>query len=84
MLTSSDPPIDMNKTPVTAYMDDSVLQKHVIAFNADKIKKVVGYELRHPKMTQEELGVVVDRWKEEGSWPSVKPKDSAAEEKEDA
>ena len=65
-------------TPLTAYMDDSVLQKHVIAFNADKIKKVVGYELRHPKLTQEELGVVVERWKEEGSWPNVKPKDETA------
>ncbi|EJD05728.1 uncharacterized protein FOMMEDRAFT_139088 [Fomitiporia mediterranea MF3/22] len=76
MLQSSDPPIN-GMTPVTAYMDDSILQKISVAFNAEKIKNVVGYQLKHPKFSQEELKDIVDRWKEEGSWPRVEPKDAA-------
>lgn len=78
MITTSDPPIP--NTPLTAYMDSSVLQRHVIAFNADKIKKVVGFTLRHPRMTQDELKEIVDRWKEEGSWPNVKAKGTTVED----
>lgn len=73
MLQSSDPPIT-GMTPVTAYMDDSVLQKISVAFNAEKIGSVVGYKLKHPQFTQDELKDVVDRWKAEGSWPNVQPK----------
>ncbi|KAL5511744.1 hypothetical protein ACEPAH_4962 [Sanghuangporus vaninii] len=76
MLQASDPPIN-GMTPVTAYMDESILQKISLAFNSDKIKNVVGYQLKHPQFNKEELKAIVDRWKEEGSWPRVEPKASA-------
>ncbi|THH10269.1 hypothetical protein EW145_g1430 [Phellinidium pouzarii] len=69
MIMASDPPIP--NTPLSAYMDESVLQKIVVAFNADKIKNIVGYTLKHPEFSQAELKDVVDRWKSEGSWPNT-------------
>ncbi|KAI5124324.1 hypothetical protein M0805_008931 [Coniferiporia weirii] len=69
MITASNPPIP--KTPLSAYMDESVLQKVIVALNADKIKNVVGYTLKYPQFSQTELKDVVDRWKAEGSWPNV-------------
>jgi len=56
-------------TSLTAYMDVYSLQKHTIAFSNAKIKRVVGYNLTRPFMTQDVLREVVDKWKEEGSWP---------------
>ena len=73
MLQASDPPIN-GMTPVTAYMDESTLAKVSVAFSSDKIKKLLGYELKHPQFRKEDLKVVVDRWKEEGSWPRVEPR----------
>lgn len=71
MLEKSDPPV--TRTPVTAYMDESVLQKLSIALDATKLKEIVGFQLKHPQFTKEELNDVVERWKAEGSWPNVKP-----------
>ena len=71
MLEKSDPPV--TKTAVTAYMDDSVLQKLSVAFDAKKLKEMIGFQLTHPKFTKEELSEVVERWKAEGSWPVMKP-----------
>ncbi len=58
------------KTPLSAYMDESILQKMTIAFSADKIKEVVGFQLKRPKFEQAHLKEMVDKWKEEGSWPT--------------
>ncbi|KAI0029730.1 NAD-P-binding protein [Vararia minispora EC-137] len=56
-------------TTLTAYMDVYSLQKHTIAFANGKLKSIVGYNLKRPQMTQEILREIVDKWKEEGSWP---------------
>ena len=77
MLQSSDPPINA-MTPVTAYMDETTLQKISVALNAQKIKNIIGYKLKYPQFSQEELKNIVDRWKEEGSWPRVQPKETSA------
>ena len=71
MLEKSDPPV--TTTAVTAYMDDSVLQKISVALDAKKLKETIGFQLKHPQFTKEELGSIVERWKAEGSWPNVKP-----------
>ena len=76
MLQSSDPPIN-GMTPVTAYMDESVLAKVSLSLRSDKIKNVIGYQLKYPQFSKEELKAIVDRWKEEGSWPRVEPKGSS-------
>ena len=67
MITTSNPPIP--GTHYSAYMDGYRLKKHVIAFNADKLKKVVGYKLQRPHMTNEVLQDIVEKLKAENSWP---------------
>ena len=56
-------------TTLTAYMDVYSLQKHTIAFANGKLKRIVGYTLKRPHMTEDVLREIVDKWKTEGSWP---------------
>jgi len=67
MLQKSKPPIP--NTPLSAYMDKYALEKHIVAFDSTKVKNVVGYKLKRPHFNHETVKEVVDRWKEEGSWP---------------
>lgn len=69
MLEKSNPPV--TKVVYNAYMDLDHLKKHVIAFNAQKVKEVVGYKLRRPHITQETLQEVIDKLKAEGTWPNL-------------
>ncbi|KAF6764986.1 hypothetical protein DFP72DRAFT_869721 [Ephemerocybe angulata] len=69
MLMKANPPI--SKTPLTAYMDKYTLEKHVIAFPNNKIKQVIGYQLKHPEFNHAAVKDIVDKWKEEGSWPVI-------------
>ncbi|KAH9001467.1 NAD-P-binding protein [Lactarius akahatsu] len=70
MLTKSDPPV--TKTPLSAYMDTFSLSKHTVAFSNNKIQRILGYQLKRPNMTSDVLYEIVDKWKTEGSWPSIK------------
>jgi hypothetical protein len=67
IITSSNPPVP--NTPLTAYMDASMFTKPGTSYSNAKIKKIVGYELTHPKFTVEEVGNIIESFKEEGSWP---------------
>ena len=67
MITTSNPPIP--NTQFSSYMDLSALKKHVVAFNAKKLKEVVGYSLRRPNITHETLKEIIEKLKAEGSWP---------------
>ena len=69
MLQKSNPPI--TKLHFTAYMDLYHLKKHVVAFNATKLKEVVGYKLRRPQINHDTLKEVIDKLKAEGSWPNM-------------
>ena len=69
MTSKAVPPV--NNTPLSAYMDESILSKMVIGFSANKIKNVLGYNLKHPRFDQTTLQELVDKWKEEGNWPNV-------------
>ncbi|KAI0316784.1 NAD-P-binding protein [Amylostereum chailletii] len=69
MITKSNPPCP--NTSLSAYMDVFSLQKHTIAFSNSKIKRIVGFNLARPTMTQETLLDIVDKWKAEGSWPKL-------------
>ena len=64
MIQASNPPIE--NCPYSAYMDLYQLKKHVIAFNATKIKEIVGFKLRRPQITQENLREIIDKLKAEG------------------
>ena len=69
MLQQSDPPI--THTPLNAYMDKYALSKHKLAYSNEKIKNVIGYELKRPLFDRETLREVVEKWKEEGTWPQL-------------
>lgn len=67
MITTSNPPIP--NTPLSAYMDTHLLQKHRVCYNNTKIKEVIGYKLKRPQFQKEALVEIVDKWKAEGTWP---------------
>ncbi|KAG8217295.1 hypothetical protein J3R82DRAFT_5390 [Butyriboletus roseoflavus] len=69
MLQHSDTPI--TQTPLNAYMDKFALSKHKLAYNNGKIKSVIGYQLKRPLFNHETLREVVEKWKEEGTWPRL-------------
>ena len=71
MITTSNPPIP--NTQFSSYMDMSALKKHVVAFNADKIKNIVGYKLKRPEFNHEALRYMVEKLKAENSWPNNGP-----------
>lgn len=68
MIQNSTPPVP--NTPLTAYMDKYALEKHVVALNNAKIKKIIGYKLVHPEFNHEVIKDIVDKWKAEGVWPN--------------
>jgi hypothetical protein len=67
MITTSKPPIP--NTPLSAYMDNYSLSKHVFALDNGKIKNVVGYKLKRPNFNHATIKEIVEKWKDEGSWP---------------
>ena len=69
MIQKSNPPV--SKLHYTAYMDVYHLKKHVVAFNATKLKEVVGYTLRRPQINHDTLREVIEKLKAEGSWPNL-------------
>lgn len=69
MLQKSNPPI--TSSAVSAYMDVWTLQKHTVSLSNEKVKRILGYKLKYPQMTQDILREIVDKYKAEGSWPNV-------------
>lgn len=69
MLQKSKPAI--HNTPLTAYMDKFVLEKHVVSLDNSKIKQITGYKLLKPELNHENIKEVVDKWKVEGIWPNL-------------
>jgi hypothetical protein len=70
MLTKSQPPV--TRTPLTAYMNTFLLSKHTVAFSNKKIQRIIGYHLKRPNMTADVLYEILDKWKTEGSWPTIR------------
>ncbi|KAF8919633.1 hypothetical protein CPB85DRAFT_1373390 [Mucidula mucida] len=67
MVTKSNPPCP--NTPLSAYMDQYNLEKIVVGLSNDKIKQVVGYQLKRPNYDHETIKDTIEKWKAEGSWP---------------
>ncbi|KAF9262204.1 hypothetical protein L218DRAFT_1042950 [Marasmius fiardii PR-910] len=67
MIQSSNPPIP--HTPLSAYMDQFALEKRTVTLSNAKLKKVVGYKLKRPEFKHDAIKEIVDKWKDEGSWP---------------
>jgi hypothetical protein len=70
MLKHSNPKVS-STTPLNAYMDLYDLQKHTVALNNSKIKRVLGLQLKRPKFDEEAIREVVEKWKAERVWPTV-------------
>jgi hypothetical protein len=68
MIQRSDPACN---THLSAYMDKYALQKWVIGFNNSKIKNIVGYSLTRPHLDTETVRDIVDKFKEERTWPNL-------------
>ncbi|KAI0340496.1 hypothetical protein BDW22DRAFT_1430654 [Trametopsis cervina] len=71
MITLSTPPVV--NSPYTAYMDLYALRKHTISFPADKIKTIIGYQLRKPLVTHETVKDIIEKAQAEGNWPKLPP-----------
>ncbi|KAF9518915.1 hypothetical protein BS47DRAFT_1370918 [Hydnum rufescens UP504] len=68
IILTSNPPVP--NTPLTAFVDAHNLAKHSVAYSNEKIKRVLGFTLRHPKFTADEVRAVIDSFREEGTWPN--------------
>jgi len=69
LMENSNPPL--RNTPLTAFMDTHLFGKYAISFSAAKIKRVMGYQLKRPKLTQETVNEVLDGFKAAGIWPNA-------------
>ena len=67
MITQSDPPVP--NTHINAYMEEHELKRVCLSYNADKIKSIIGYKLKKAEFNRENIIEIVEKWKEEGSWP---------------
>jgi hypothetical protein len=69
MVSRSNPPVTNHH--LSAYMDKYALDKHNLSLSNAKLKKLTGYKLRHPDFTKEAISDMVQKWKDENSWPKV-------------
>ena len=69
MITNSKPPV--TNGALSPYMDKYALEKHVVGFTNDKFKSIIGYKLKHPEFNHNGIKDMVDKWKAEGSWPTL-------------
>lgn len=69
MVTKSNPPV--TNIHYSAYMDIYHLKRHVVAFDASKLKNIIGYQLRRPQVNHETLKEIIDKLKAEQSWPNL-------------
>jgi hypothetical protein len=70
MLEQSNPPVSMEKTPLSAYVDSYQLAKHSVGFKNTKIKEIIGLQLVRPTLNATVIGEMIDKWKAEGNWPN--------------
>jgi hypothetical protein len=69
MIERSDPPVTNHH--LSAYMDKYALDKHQVSLSNANLKKLTGYELRHPNFTKDAISEIVQKWKDEHSWPQL-------------
>ncbi|KAJ3572809.1 hypothetical protein NP233_g2838 [Leucocoprinus birnbaumii] len=67
MVVRSNPPV--TNQHLSAYMDKYALDKHHLALSNANLKKLTGYKLRYPEFTKEAVADIVQKWKDEHSWP---------------
>lgn len=70
MLGKSSPPV--NNQHLSAYMDKYTLDRHNLALSNGKLKKLTGYRLQYSVFSKECVSEVVQKWKDERTWPVPK------------
>lgn len=70
MLGKSSPPV--NNQHLSAYMDKYTLDRHNLALSNGKLKKLTGYRIQYPVFSKECVSEVVQKWKDERTWPVPK------------
>lgn len=68
-MANSNPPT--TNQHLSAYMGKYALEKHNVSLSNTKLKNVLGYQLRHPTFSKEAIVDIVDKWKQEKSWPQL-------------
>ncbi|KAF9452842.1 NAD(P)-binding protein [Macrolepiota fuliginosa MF-IS2] len=69
MTAKSNPPT--TNQHLSAYMDKYALDKHNVSLSNAKLKNILGYNLRRPTFSREAIADIVEKWKEEKSWPQL-------------
>lgn len=67
MITTSNPPVP--NTPLSAYLDLYLLSKHQFGLSNKKIQQVMGFKVKVPGITGAAIEELIQKWKDEGSWP---------------
>jgi hypothetical protein len=68
IITTSSPPL--HNTPLSPYLDASMFNKQGTAYSNAKIKRILDYQLRHPKFTTIQVAEIINGFKTEGIWPN--------------
>lgn len=53
-----------------AYIDGHMLMKYSIGYKGDKIRQIVGYQLKRPKLDAPTLKEIIYDFRKEGNWPN--------------
>lgn len=67
MITTSNPPVP--NTPLSAYLDLYLLSKHQFGLSNKKIRDILGFTPKVPGITETAIKELIQKWKEEGTWP---------------
>jgi len=67
MITTSNPPVP--NTPLSPYLDLYLLSKHQLGLSNKKIQGILGFKPEVPGITEAAIKELIQKWKEEGSWP---------------
>lgn len=67
MITTSDPPVP--NTPLSAYLDLYLLNKHQFGLSNKRIQEVMGFKPKVAGVTEVAIKELIQKWKDEGSWP---------------
>jgi len=67
MITTSNPPVP--NTPLSPYLDLYLLSKHQFGLSNKKIQNITGFKPKVPGITEAAVKELIQKWKDEGSWP---------------
>lgn len=67
LIEGSNPPVP--NTPLNPYIELHKFERRSVALTNAKIKRVLDFQLAHPRFDDREVLAIVDSFIEEGTWP---------------